>query len=229
MLLLAIDTAGPNCAVALAKSAASGAEVLYAIEERIGRGHAERLIPMLEAALESAGLSYPDLDRIAVTTGPGSFTGVRIGVAAARGLALALGVPAVGISSLTALAFGVSHARNEGTVVAVLDGKRGELYAQAQDLATGSLVFDATAASAEHIAQKLAQAARPLVLTGAGAPLLAPYLSNDDVEHAGAAEAPDIADVSILGLRAEPGRPPVPLYARGADAKPQAAKAVARA
>lgn len=229
MLLLAIDTAGPNCAVALARADGSGADVLYRIEERIGRGHAERLIAMVDAALGSAGLSYPDLDRIAVTTGPGSFTGVRIGVAAARGLALALGVPAIGIGSLAALAFPAIRSRDAGTVIAALDARRGEIYALARDLATGSLLLDVAAAPPEDLAKELAQATRPLVLTGAGAPLLAPHLSDNDVEMAEAAEAPDIADVAILGLRAEPGRPPVPLYARGADAKPQSAKAVARA
>ena len=101
MLLLAIDTAGPDCAVALARSGAGGAEILVRASERIGRGHAERLMPMIEAALRrSASVDFADLDRIAVTTGPGSFTGVRVGIAAARGLALALDIPAVGVGSL---------------------------------------------------------------------------------------------------------------------------------
>ena len=116
MLLLAIDTAGPVCAVALARAADGGPEILTRIEERIGRGHAERLMPMIEEALTCAQKSFDDLDRIGVTIGPGSFTGVRVGVAAARGLALALDIPAVGVGSLDAIMLPVTRAYDSGTV-----------------------------------------------------------------------------------------------------------------
>lgn len=228
MLLLASDTAGPNCAVALARFEASSLELIYRMEERIGRGHAERLIPMIDAALGSAGLSYADLDRIVVTTGPGSFTGVRVGVAAARGLALALEIPAVGVGSLSALALGAARNSSNGTAVALLDAKRGELYALAQELATRALLFDALAAPPEQIARKLHGMDGPLHLTGAGAPLLAPHLDGLAFSIVGDPVSPDIADVALLGARAEPGASPVPLYLRGADAKPQIGKAVAR-
>src|SRR6266404_2143129 len=109
MLLLAIDTAGPDCAVALARSGADGGKILVRTSERIGRGRAERLMPMIESALAEAGADFADLDRVAVTTGPGSFTGVRVGIAAARGLALALDIPAVGVRSLDALAFPIAR------------------------------------------------------------------------------------------------------------------------
>ena len=75
------------------------------------RGHAEALMPMLDAVLAEAGAGYRDLTRIAVCTGPGSFTGIRIGIAAARGLALGLGVPAIGITRLEALAAGAAPGR----------------------------------------------------------------------------------------------------------------------
>ena len=102
MIVLALDTAGETCAVALAKTG-NGLSVLARRADAIGRGHAERLMPMIGEALAEAGLAYADLERIAVTTGPGSFTGTRIGVAVARGLALALGIRAVGVSVLDAL------------------------------------------------------------------------------------------------------------------------------
>lgn len=228
MLLLAIDTAGPACAVALVRAAAGGAKILARTTERIGRGHAERLMPMIEAALGEAGVIFADLDRIAVTTGPGSFTGVRIGVAAARGLALALDIPAVGVGSLEALSLPVSRLRDNGTLVALLDARRSEVYALAKDLASGMTIIEPVSIRADDLAQRLVHAPRPLILAGAGAPILAAALRTGDAEIVGAGEFPDIDDVAALGLEAEAGSSPVPLYLRGADAKAQADKALAR-
>jgi tRNA threonylcarbamoyl adenosine modification protein YeaZ len=228
MLLLAFDTAGAVCAVALARFEAGGLQLIYRMEERIGRGHAERLVPMIDAALGSAGVSYANLDRIAVTTGPGSFTGVRVGVAAARGLALALQIPAVGVGSLPALARGAARGRGDGVAVAVLDARRGEVYAFAHDVATGAAALDAVAAPPAEIASKLNGAEGPLHLTGSGAPLVASCLDAVLFDILDTADAPDIADVAWLGARSVPGISPVPLYLRGADAKPQLGKSVAR-
>ena len=227
MLVLAFDTAGPYCAVTVARSGAAEPEILAQATERIGRGHAERLMPMIECVLHKAFASFDDLGRIAVTTGPGSFTGVRIGIAAARGLSLALDIPAVGIGSLDALALPVCRAHIDGTVIAILDARRGEVYALAKNLASGTLMIEAAAMRAEDLATKLAIVGRPLILTGAGAPLVAPLLGATDVMIAGMDESPDIADVATLGLSATWVGAPVPLYARSADAKPQSA-AVAR-
>ena len=227
MLVLALDTAGSNCAVAVARPSVDGVETLARAEERIGRGHAERLMPMIESVLRATSVSFDDLGRIAVTTGPGSFTGVRIGIAAARGLSLALDIPAVGIGSLEALALPVCQANTEGTAVAILDARRGEVYALAKNLAAGTLMIEAAAMRAEDLATKLAIVGRPLILTGAGAPLVAPLLGATDVMIAGMDESPDIADVATLGLSATWVGAAVPLYARSADAKPQSA-AVAR-
>jgi tRNA threonylcarbamoyladenosine biosynthesis protein TsaB len=224
MLLLAIDTAGPACAVAIVRDSA----ILAQATEPIGRGHAERLMPMIASALGEAGVSFGDLDRIAVTTGPGSFTGVRVGIAAARGLALALDIPAVGIGSLDALAFPVTQSRSDGTVVATLDAKRGELYALVKDLGSKEALIPATAVSAEALAAMLEPAREPLILIGAGAPIVAAALQGRTVEIAGAPEYLDITDVARLGLALGDASPPTPLYARAADAKPQAEKAIAR-
>jgi tRNA threonylcarbamoyladenosine biosynthesis protein TsaB len=231
MLLLAIDTAGPACAVALAHAAGqrdNRPEILARVEERIGRGHAERLMPMIEEALARAESSFDDLDRIAVTVGPGSFTGVRVGVAAARGLALALDIPTVGIGSLAAIALPVAHVHGTGTVLAALDAKRGEVYALAQSLSSGAVSIEATSIPIGDLAARINRLARPLILVGAGAPIVANAIGPDNASIFSETDAPDIADVAALGFLADAASLPAPLYARGADAKPQADKALAR-
>ncbi len=228
MLLLALDTAGPDCAVAVVRGQSGEIEILARSSERIGRGHAERLMPMVEASLARADIAFSDLERIAVTIGPGSFTGVRVGIAAARGLALALDVPAVGIGSLSALAFAVARTERSGTVAAVLDARRGEVYALAQDLQSGATLIDATALPAEDLVARLSPMRRPLFVIGAGAPIVGAALGRSHFTIAATSESPDIGDVAALGLSAEAGKPPVPLYVRGPDAKPQTDKMLVR-
>jgi tRNA threonylcarbamoyladenosine biosynthesis protein TsaB len=229
VLLLVIDTAGPACAVALARAPLDGEpKILARIEERIGRGHAERLMPMIEEALRDAKASFDQLERIAVTVGPGSFTGVRIGIAAARGLALALDIPAVGVGSLQALAMPVARNQRTGTVVAALDAKRGEVYALAQDLSNRAVILQPTSIPVAELPERLAALARPLVLVGGGAPIVAAAIASAGVTVLSDADVPDIADVAVLGLSSDAKNPPAPLYARGADAKPQADKILAR-
>ncbi|MEM9784150.1 MAG: tRNA (adenosine(37)-N6)-threonylcarbamoyltransferase complex dimerization subunit type 1 TsaB [Pseudomonadota bacterium] len=104
-MILGIDTSAGRCGVALV----SDGMVLAELSEVMERGHAERLFPLIEAVLQQAGAAVQDLKRIAVCTGPGSFTGLRIGVAAARGLALGRGVPAIGITRFEAVAAGVTR------------------------------------------------------------------------------------------------------------------------
>ena len=221
MLLLAFDTAGPDCAVAVARSAGGTPEILARANERIGRGHAERLMPMIEAVLREAGISFQDLDRVGATVGPGSFTGIRVGVAAARGLSLALDIAAVGVGSLDALLHPVARTDPTGTAVAVLDARRSEVYALARSFADNKVVTEAGAFRPEALSTRLAGVARPLVFTGAGAALVAGLFPASEVRIAGAAECPDIADVAALALASEARQAPSPFYARGADAKPQ--------
>ena len=121
LLVLSFDTAAAHCAAALV----SGDQILGAMSEPLLKGQAERLIPMLEEVLTGAGKSWSDLDLIAVGIGPGNFTGVRIAVSAARGLALSLGVPAVGVSVFEALAFGTT-----GRVTIARDARRGMVFSQ---------------------------------------------------------------------------------------------------
>lgn len=122
MNLLAIETATESCSVALACG-----EALIVRSEYAPRRHAELLLPMCEEVLAEAGLARRDLDVLAVGRGPGAFTGVRLAVSAAQGIALALGIPVVPVSSLAALAM---QAPDDGAdVLAVIDARMGEVYA----------------------------------------------------------------------------------------------------
>ena len=120
-LVLSFDTAAAHCAAALV----SGDQILGAMSEPLSKGQAERLIPMLEELLTGAGKSWRDLDLIAVGIGPGNFTGVRISVSAARGLALSLGIPAVGVSVFETLAYGTKDYLKISR-----DARRGMVFSQ---------------------------------------------------------------------------------------------------
>ncbi|TAN02274.1 MAG: tRNA (adenosine(37)-N6)-threonylcarbamoyltransferase complex dimerization subunit type 1 TsaB, partial [Rhizobiaceae bacterium] len=131
MNVLAIDTAANLCAACIYDAAADVVRSRRVLD--IGKGHAEHLMGTIAGTLEEAGLSYRDLARIAVSVGPGSFTGVRVGVSAARGLALALKIPAIGVSTLEALAAEARAAFPDRTVAAMIDGRRGDLYLAGYD------------------------------------------------------------------------------------------------
>ncbi|MCR6500760.1 tRNA (adenosine(37)-N6)-threonylcarbamoyltransferase complex dimerization subunit type 1 TsaB [Shinella sp. CPCC 101442] len=213
MIVLAIDTAGTGCSAALYDSDRD--VVLGAAGADIGRGHAERLMEFVDGALEAAGIDLPAVDRIAVTVGPGSFTGIRVGVAAARGLALALGVPAVGVSTLAALA-----ADRQGPLLVAIDAKRDEVYWQAFAI-DGSEATPPAIASVEEA--KVIAGMHKGALAGSASALLreGAIAETDGVS---------IATVARLGAGLDPAANlPRPLYLRGPDAKPQAGFAIRRA
>jgi tRNA threonylcarbamoyl adenosine modification protein YeaZ len=118
-IVLAFDTSAAHCAAALL----IGDRVVASRHVGMVKGQAEQLFPILESVLAEAGLGWNELDVIGVGTGPGNFTGIRIGVSAARGLALSLAIPAVGVSAFEALAFGT-----DGVVVASVSAPRGQIY-----------------------------------------------------------------------------------------------------
>ena len=117
---MAFDTSAAHCAAALICG-----DRVHLRDEPMAKGQAERLIPLLEELLAEVGIVWADLCAIGVGTGPGNFTGVRISVAAARGLALGLGVPAIGVSALEAMAFGAAL-----PVTVIIDARRDEVYLQ---------------------------------------------------------------------------------------------------
>jgi tRNA threonylcarbamoyladenosine biosynthesis protein TsaB len=206
MIVLALDTCLASCSVAVR----DGGRVLAHAGEVMARGHQERLAPMAAAVMAEAGLPFPAIERIGVTVGPGSFTGLRVGVAFAKGLASALAVPAVGIGTLEALA-----AEAEGLVFAVIDARRGQVYGQAFEDGRALMAPDALAI--ETAAARLAEITmgRPVSLVGSGAGLLAPMVPQARVI---AAEGADARQVARLAALRQPG-PLTPLYLRAPDAK----------
>jgi tRNA threonylcarbamoyladenosine biosynthesis protein TsaB len=218
MIVLALDTAGVDCSAALYDSDTD--EILAEVSETIGRGHAERLMSFVETCVEKARLTLDDVDRIAVTIGPGSFTGIRVGVAAARGFALALGVPAVGVSTLAVLAAAEIEANGGDAVMAAIDAKRGEIYLQAFN-SRGVASTEAVVVSVEDA--RSAAAAFDGRIVGSGAALIAGEGREADVDHYPIRTLARLASAEDASMVR-----PKPLYLRGPDAKPQSGFALAR-
>jgi len=230
MTLLAFDTCFDGCSVCIAQRRTSGALERASAMERFETGHAERLVPMIGEVMERAGVAFSDIDEIAVTIGPGTFTGTRIGIAAARSFALATGARTGGYSSLAVMAEVARRDIAADLMAVVVDARRGEVYAQlfgrdggrgplsppqllavsAAAMIGGSerIVFAGSAASA--VAEAALAAGRP-------AEASLPHLLPDAVAlaHIAAASAPS-------------EEPLLPLYLRPPDARPQEGKAIAR-
>jgi len=188
-LILAFDTSAAHCAAALL----SGDTILQSAVEEMSKGQAERLLGLCEELLQASGKSFQDLDAIGVGVGPGNFTGIRISVSAARGLALGLGVPSMGVSNFDALAFG-----QDGPCACAVDARRGQVFVQG--IANPSL-----AEPALHDADALPPFDGPLIGVGGQPPVLP------------VAEA--IAHITAQRYTAATDRP-APLYLRPADATP---------
>ena len=136
MLILAFDTAVAACSAGLySVSSGRDGKVLAAARAAMDQGQAEAQMPMIEAVMAKAGTSYAALDRIAVTVGPGSFTGVRVGLAAARGLGLAASKPVIGVMTTEVLAAMAPETERKAApnILAAVDTKRGDLYVQQFD------------------------------------------------------------------------------------------------
>lgn len=216
MILLAIDTASTLCAACIYDSAAQK-ELGRAVLD-LGKGHAERLMDVVHDAMAQAGVDFPELERIAVAVGPGSFTGVRVGVSAARGFAMALKIPAVGVTTLEAIAADAREAFGAKTVMSALDGGRGEIHAAVYDEGGQEIVGPAAMDLAE--ATRLAERHSAL-LAGSAAGTVAEAAAAGLQVGATAATA-DIRFYARLGATREASEKPKPLYLREADAKPQA-------
>lgn len=225
MIVLAIDTAASLCATCV-YDAAAAVERGRSVSD-VGKGHAEHLMGAIAVALEAAGLEYRDIDRIGVCVGPGSFTGVRVGVAAARGLALALNKPAVGVDALKALAAEARSSFPGRPILAAIDGRRGDLYS-AGYAADGAVI--ATPAAVSVTAAFEWARAQGAALAGNGVDAI--LARADDAHGLDVASRGATADIAVLARLAAEGVPsgrPKPLYLRSAGAAPQAGFAVRRA
>lgn len=221
MRLLAIDTALEACAAAILDTKTG--ELLASESQLMARGHAEALMPLLARVMDHAGVEFRELDRIAVTVGPGSFTGLRVGISAARGIALAAAKPAVGLSTLSAFAAPHIAAASAEAVLAAIDARNDSAYVQI--FAAGGRTLLAPALLSLDEAAKAAVGLAPLLVGSAADKLAARWPPNQPPPLAVAAEsAPDIGWIARLGAAAdEPRGPPRPLYLRRPDARPQAA------
>ena len=222
MLILAIDTALDACSAALFDSDAN--RVVAVETEVIGKGHAERLMAMISAVMTKASVDFNALDKIGVTVGPGSFTGIRVGLATARGLALAAGKPVVGVSTLEAIA---REASTDKPFMVALDARRGELYTRLYD-GNHSAISDPQLLTIAEATTALTAALKPQVF-GSGAPLLAEAQPSATIQVLGLTAYPDIENVArITAVTAAQSEPPKPLYLRAPDAKPQTRGVVER-
>lgn len=219
MRVLALDTATAACSVAVMCDGTIHAHRHVTMD----RGHAEALMPMVEQAMTAARLAYADLDLLATTVGPGTFTGLRVGLAAARGLALATRLPIIGVTTLEALAHGVPREARAGrAVLAVIDARRGEVYAQmfAADLAP---LDEPRVVGPDVAAASIPEG--PVVLVGDGAEMVIARLARPRraITMAGTPRLPDAAHVAALAAdrfaAAQPWRAPGPLYLRPPGAR----------
>ena len=225
MMLLGFDTATTACSAALW---AEGAVRAHRRIEAAGT-HAEALVPMLCEVAAEAGTELGRMDRFAVTVGPGSFTGIRIGLATARGLALALGRPLVGLSTLEVLAAGVPAQERDGPILAALDAGSGRLYAQLFDRSLRPLRAP-EAVTAEALPGLLADAmeGEPLIVAGTGRDAVLAALPPEF--GARAASGFPTPDARVLVRRAaaaagDDAGAVRPLYLREAGARPRARSA----
>lgn len=220
-IVLGLDTAGSQCGVAVLRRAPGPAasETLAARVQEMRRGHAEALVPMVLATVTAAGLRMDEIGLIGVTIGPGAFTGLRIGLAAAGGLALGLNCGIVGIDSFTAIARTACPKGTDGRPLWVLiDSRRGDAFARpfAADLTP---LGAAETLDAAGLADRLGE--RPALLAGDGAATLG--LGDSGAAACLPVTAADPRVVAQLALErsreAQPD-PPEPLYLRPPDATP---------
>jgi tRNA threonylcarbamoyladenosine biosynthesis protein TsaB len=226
MRVLAIDTALEACSAAVFDTDRGGITARESLP--MARGHAEAVMPLIARVMDLAEIEFRELDRIAVTSGPGSFTGLRVGISAARGIALAAEKPAVGLSTLAGFAAPLIAEDDSTHVVAAIDARHDQVYLQVFGIGGRTLVAprmatvrDAARAAITGPARVIGSAANQVAAAwpkGAEPPLLVEQRS-----------APDIGWIARLGAAAADGYGrPKPLYLRPPDAQPQDAARLPR-
>jgi tRNA threonylcarbamoyladenosine biosynthesis protein TsaB len=205
--LLAVDTALGACSVAVL----DGDTVLAHRFEDMTRGHAEALAPMVEAAMRQVGIAFTDLDRLAVTTGPGTFTGQRVGLAFMRGMRVALKKPLIGVTTLEAMAAATGAMR----AAAIHDAKRDEAYLLLRE--KDATILEPMVMPFEEAVARI-RAFGSCALCGTGAAIAGAALGDDFAVTE--IRQPDALWVARLAMtRPAPDQPPAPLYLRAPDAK----------
>jgi tRNA threonylcarbamoyladenosine biosynthesis protein TsaB len=208
MNLLAFDSAQAACSAAVWRDGAIAARRFARME----RGHAEALMPMIVAALAEAGTGFPALDAVAVTVGPGSYTGIRVGLAAAKGIALARGIPLIGVTTLEAIARAARSARPGAPVTVAIETKRADLYVQSFDADLRPLGPPAA------IAPEAARVPDGALVAGDGAVRLKALLAaRADVTFAPGDGIADAATVAAIAAERGASGPVAPLYLRPPD------------
>jgi tRNA threonylcarbamoyladenosine biosynthesis protein TsaB len=219
MLILAIDTALDACAAGVLDTDAG--QLIARESLPMKRGHAEALMPLIARVVKASGTAFSALDRIAVTTGPGSFTGLRVGLSAARGIALAANKPVVGLTTLTAYAAAVVSETGRHPIISAVDARHDQVYFQVVDGNGSSLIRPRLAPIAEVL--ESSRLGAPLLVGNAAAILAARWPAGaPQPVQVDPQPAPDIGWVAWLGAAVNPHTAPArPYYLRAPDAKPQ--------
>lgn len=235
MNVLALDTSMGACSVAVLRTEQPD-DRLFSAYQKLERGHAEALVPMIAQVMNEAQLEFSDLDRLAVTSGPGTFTGVRIGVATARGLALASKLPVVSATSLRVMArtflgsddYQKLNLKSDDVLAVVSDARRDEVYVQLFDI-EGRALSEPQALAAEMAVSELPDVR--VIALGSGGAILASAASDAGrmIEVAVADLQPDASALARLAIDLPEADGTIsPCYLRPADAKPQIGKSIER-
>jgi tRNA threonylcarbamoyladenosine biosynthesis protein TsaB len=234
MNVLAFDTCLGAVSAAVSRLGPEGEMLREAYEPRTA-GHAERLLPMVAEVMQGAGLAFPELDRIAVTLGPGGFTGVRVGIAAARGLALATGKPVVAATSLAVMAHRAAEMLahtgellQARQLMVAVDARRGALYVQSFDTRAAELI-EAQLLTPLEAARTLGPDGAVVVGSGAAAVAAAAGEAGIAVDPRFPDLEPHARNLALMAGRLAPVSPVRPLYLRLPDARPQEGGTLARA
>ena len=217
--ILAIDTAANACSAAISVDD----RITASCYQEMVRGHAEHLVPMVGKIAEEADCALKKIDLVAVTVGPGAFTGLRVGLAAARGFALSAGVPCLGMTTLEVIAAAIVDIPS--SLMVVLNSKRDDVYCQVFDPNGHPLTKPAivTPTKISEIARRYITGSSPLVLAGNAAPDTNEYLVRAGIQtEILPYQYPDASILAKLAaLRWSQGSPivrPAPMYLRSADA-----------
>ncbi len=219
MRILAIDTALGACSACVLE--AGEAEPLASGQLAMDRGHAEALMPLVERVMKTVEGGFSSLGRVAVTVGPGSYTGLRVGVSAARAIAFATGIPAVGVTTVAACAAPLIGREPGRVIAAALDARHGQVWFQALT-SEGKPLVSLRQVSYRDAARAIG--AGPVSLVGSSALAVAneAWAIGLDALVIDNARAPDIAWVARLGFIADPETaPPRPLYLKAPETTPQ--------